>query len=113
MHIGKFACKLTAFHETGAAPEICKPYFAVVSDFNLSWRGAILREILLETDFSRTDLIYDLLLQEDEAGRERSNTDGHVISILRSASHLSACGVVLERAGGFSYYVEVGALPGL
>lgn len=113
LHIGKFACKLTAFHETGAAPEICKPYFAVqasILESELAEALPILREILLETDFSRTDLIYDLLLQEEEAGREKMLTDGHVISILRSASHLSACGVVLERAGGFSYYAEVGAL---
>jgi Zn-dependent M16 (insulinase) family peptidase len=113
MHVGKFSCQLTAFHETGAAPEVCKPYFVLQASLLESEADnalPILREILLETDFRDTNLIRDLLLQEEEAGREKLIADGHVIGILRSVSHLTAAGLVLEQAGGASYYAAMGEL---
>lgn len=112
-HIGKLSCKIMAFHEAGFAPEVCKPYFVLqcsILESECSNALPLLHEILLETDFDSTGHIYDILLQVEEAGREKLIANGHTIGMLRGMSHLSAAGIVRENTEGYSYYAKAGRL---
>ena len=105
--LGRLRCKVVPFRESGSAPETCKPYLVLQCSLlcqELPGAADLLRELLVETDFSAVEQIQEILLQIEEAGREKLIADGHLMGILRAASHLSAAGAVREAAEGYSFF---------
>ena len=104
--LGGIQFSVDAFGKLGA-PEVCKPYFVVRSQFlqkNREEALALIAEILTETDFGRKDLVKEILLQSDEGQKQGIIGAGHRIAMGRARAGLSAEAAVKELTGGFENY---------
>ncbi|MBR4443440.1 MAG: insulinase family protein [Clostridia bacterium] len=104
--LGEIHYKVEAFGARGK-PETCKVFFAVKARFlekNLSGALALIAEILTETQFDRTDVVKELLLQADEETRQRIISAGNRYAMGRARAALSAESAVAELTGGFEAY---------
>ncbi len=104
-YIGVLRFRLKFYAEKGDRKR-CKPYFAVVCsvlDKNIEKALELICEILTETDFSRKDMIKNILLQTEESNRQYLLGKGHLIGIDDTRAAYSAFSAAQEACGGYSY----------
>ena len=83
------------------------PRFVVSSSAlseNVEWLADLPREVMLETDFSNTDKILDVLKQR-KIGLERGfANNGHTCASARVKSYYAHAGVMREKLGNVGFY---------
>lgn len=87
-------------------PEACTPYFAVsfsALDENAAKAGEIVAEILTGTLFSETDRIKEVVLQLDEATKQKCIVSGHTVGMTAVAGHYMAASAAAEATEGYTY----------
>ena len=102
-YIGKLRFEIKA---SGPRPEVCTPYFAVFCDVleeNLDKAEELVVEILTETCFDDPERIREIVLQLDEASKQRFIMAGHVIGLTAVNSHYLSSAVVTEATSGYTY----------
>ena len=105
-HLGGWQFDVTAFTPKSDS-KVCKPYFtARFSMLAEELKNALplIREILLETDFSDADSIQEILLQNEEMLRQNIIMNGHSIAAMRACAHESSEDAVKEAAKGYTAY---------
>jgi len=105
-HLGDWQFDVTAFTPKSDS-KVCKPYFtARFSMLAEEFINALplIREILLETDFSDADSIREILLQNEEMLRQNIIMNGHSIATMRACAHESSEDAVKEAAKGYTAY---------
>ncbi len=71
---------------------------------NITWLAELPREILLETDFSDTQRILDLLKQQKIAMEQGFANSGHSCATARVRSYCVPAGVVREKLNNVGFY---------
>lgn len=102
-YIGRLQFELKA---SMRRPETCTPYFAVSFDVleeNLEKAQEIVTEILTETVFDDTARIKEIVLQLDEATKQRAIMAGHSMGVTAVSSHYLSSMAVAEAATGYTY----------
>lgn len=105
-HMGDWQFDVTAF-TPNSNKNVCKPYFAArFSMLKSEYEKAVplIREVLLETDFSEEDRIREILLQNEELMRQNLIMNGHVVASTRACSHHRCEDAVNEAAKGYMAY---------
>ncbi|MBO4876589.1 MAG: insulinase family protein [Ruminococcus sp.] len=108
MHIGSLSFPVSVYSKKDDLGH-CRPVLSVscsVLDSEIEKAIEIIREILTETDFSRTDLIKNLLLQKQEDDRQRLIVAGHSIGFIATLSHYSAATAANEQIDGITMMKE-------
>ena len=85
--------------------ETCTPQLIVkCSVLESKWNEAIdlIREILLETDLTQRDKIWEILSQVDEKNKQSAIQTGHLLCHTAVSSHYSAVGAAGEAINGYS-----------
>lgn len=103
-HIGSVSFPVTVFCRKDDLGR-CRPVFSVscsVLDSELENAIDIIREILTETDFTRTDLIKNLLVQKQEDDRQKCIVAGHTMGFISTLSRYSAQGAAADLTDGIS-----------
>ena len=97
----------TDIYEYREDPSVFLPKFVVGSSAlsdNVEWLASLPREIMLETDFSDTGKILDVLKQR-KIGMERAFANqGHSCATTRVKSYYARSGVVREQLGNVGFY---------
>jgi len=107
-HIGSVAFPLSIMCKKDDLGH-CRPVLTVqcsVLDSELENAIDIIREILTETDFSRTDLIKNLLIQKQDDDRQRCIVSGHSMGFIETLAGYSAHGAATELTDGISFIKE-------
>ncbi len=84
----------------------CTPYISVhasVLPQNLDKALEIISEILLNTDFSRSDLIRDIVAQMEDYNRQVCISDGHILAVSAVRAPYSAINAFAEITSGVTY----------
>ena len=71
---------------------------------NAEWLACLPREVMLETDFSDTDKILDVLKQRKIMLEQMFSGAGHQCAMARCRSYFSRTGMVRERLGNVDFY---------
>ena len=88
------------------APEKCTPYLAVscdVLDENLKTAEELVAKILLTTRFDEPERIKEIILQIDEATKQRAIMAGHVMGFSAVLSHYLSSAAVTDAVSGYSF----------
>ena len=94
-------------HETPADPTAVRPLFTVSASCLASkadYLAALSKEILLETDFSNTSRILDVLKQRKAVMENAFINSGHTAAAARLASYFLPAGVLNDALGGVDCY---------
>lgn len=89
----------------GLEKQTCRPYFVVSLGYlveNKEKAISLALEILEETDFSQTDLIYEIIKQEVEEDKYNVIMSGHSVAVSAVRSHYSQSGALSEALYGFT-----------
>ena len=87
-------------------PAACTPYLCVSCDTleeNLDKAGELVSEILLNTVFDDAARIREIVLQLDEATKQRCIMAGHTVGMAAVASHCTSAGAVTEATSGYTF----------
>ena len=104
--IGSLDFNLHPLRVSNKADE-CRPYFEVafsVLEENLESAVHLVCEILLNTDYTRSDMIKENLLQCSEELYQGVMSAGHRFAISRALTSTSALAVYQEMSDGFELY---------
>ena len=71
---------------------------------NVEWLASLPREIMLETDFSDTAKILDILKQRKISAEQAFTNSGHSCAAARVRSYYAPAGVMLEQMGNVGFY---------
>ena len=71
---------------------------------NVGWLAALPREIMLETDYSDTPRILDLLKQRKIAMEQGFANSGHSCAVARVRSYCTRAGVIHEKLSNVDFY---------
>ena len=88
-------------------PAAVRPMFTVSASAlseNASWTAELPREVLLETDFTDTARILDLLKQQKIAMEQGFASSGHSCAVTRMRSYCVPAGVVREQLANVEFY---------
>lgn len=102
-YIGHLKFEIKAFSDRH---ETCTPCFAVSCDVleeNLKTAMKFIPEILTTSRFDEPDRIKELILQLDEATKQRAIMAGHMMGFSSVLSHYSSSAVVTDAAAGYSF----------
>lgn len=108
-YLGRLNFNIDIFADRGQTDE-CTPYFTAVTSFlaqNKDKAMELVREILLETDFTSPEKIKEILCQEEDFLRQNLIMGGHSIAMTRVLSHYSAGQAVKEATCGFERYTAL------
>ncbi len=104
LHLGRlnFAleCKEKAHCKEAATP-VLRVICSVMAD-KVALAKDLIHEILTETDFSQTERIREIVLQQAEHARQFCIGGGHVLALKAALSHYSAAGAAEEALGGYT-----------
>ena len=110
--LGNFTL-FTEVHEDVDDIAVVKPVFVVSASAlaeNVGALSGLVREILLETDFSDTARIRDILVQRKIEAEQVFTNSGHSCAAARARSYYSPAGVVYEQLGNVGFYQFVRTL---
>ena len=102
-YIGHLGFEVKASMRT---PQKCTPYFAVscdVLDENLEKAEELIAEILLTTRFDEPERIREVMLQIDEATKQRAIMAGHTMGLAAVTSHYLSSMAVTEAVSGYTF----------
>lgn len=108
-YIGTLYINLKSFADKNSR-EKCMPKLSVrcsVLDKNIDKAVEIITEILTKTDFSKKDMIKNILLQIEEYNRQNMITGGHRIGMKEALAQYSANTAFDEACNGYSYFNAV------
>ena len=71
---------------------------------NVEWLAGLPREIMLETDFSDTAKILDILKQRKISAEQAFTNSGHTCAMARVRSYYTPAGVMQEQMGNVGFY---------
>ena len=71
---------------------------------NVDWLATLPREVMLETDFSDSPKILDVLKQRKIGMEHAFSNSGHTCALARCKSYYSPAGVVREQLGNVDFY---------
>ncbi|MDE5854604.1 MAG: insulinase family protein, partial [Ruminococcus sp.] len=110
--LGSFCTDITALGKS-ESPEICKTFFTVKMSFlerNIADALKLAGEIITETVYNNSELIKELLMQDDEEMKHDIIADGHRFAMRRARGGMSAESAVNEFIKGFEAYRILHAL---
>ena len=102
-YIGHLKFEIKAFSDRH---ETCTPCFAVSCDVleeNLNTAMKFIPEILTTTCFDEPERIKELILQIDEATKQRAIMAGHMMGFSAVLSHYNSSAVVSDAVSGYSF----------
>ena len=104
LHLGRLNFALECKekdHCKEAATPVLRVICSVMAD-KVALAKDLIHEILTETDFSQTERIREIVLQQAEHARQFCIGGGHVLALKAALSHYSAAGAAEEALGGYT-----------
>jgi len=104
LHLGRLNFTLESkekAHCSDAATPVLRVICSVMAD-KVDLAKELIHEILTETDFTQTERIREIVLQQSEMAKQFCIGGGHILALKAALSHYSASGAVEEALQGYT-----------